>query len=229
MFNPTKYREAIGSLIHLSVCTRPDISWVVNKLSQYNQNPTVEHWNAVKHIFRYLKGTINFCLYFRKCKSGLALSGFTDADWGSSEDRKSTSGYCFSLNDQGRPIAWKSKKQPTVALSTCEAEYIALTPAIQEAEYLLQLIREMSCATDLKHAVLYSDNQSAICVAQNPITTQRAKHIDIKYHYIREKIKSGVIQLDYVPTNRNTADCFTKPMTKTRLDLVRPTLSGCPV
>lgn len=107
-FDPTKYREAIGSLVYLSTCTRPDISWVVNKLSQYNQNPTIEHWNVVKHVLRYLKGTLNFCLSFRKCESGLKLTGYTDADWGSPEDRKSTSGYCFSLNEEGPVIAWKS-------------------------------------------------------------------------------------------------------------------------
>ena len=225
-FDPTTYREAIGSLIYLSTCTRPDITWIVNKLSQFNQNPTIQHWTAVKHVLRYLKGTTNFCLSFRKCKDGLNLTGYTDADWGSSEDRRSTSGYCFSLNENGPTISWKSKKQPTVALSTCEAEYVAMTPAIQEAEYLLKLVNAMDRTTVLKEVTLNSDNQSAICVAKNPVTSQRIKHIDLKYHFIRDKINDGTIKMKYVPTDKNTADCFTKPLAKIRLDSVKPRLSG---
>ena len=214
-FDQTTYREAIGSLIYLSTCTRPDISWVVNKLSQYNQNPTVEHWKAVKHIFRYLKATINFSISFRKCEDNIKIIGFTDADWGGSEDRRSTSGYCFSLSERGPVIAWKSQKQPTVALSTCEAEYVAMTLAVQEAEYLMKLIKEMDSKNQkLEDATIFSDNQSALCVAKNPISSQRMKHIDIKYHFIRNKINSGKIKVEYVPTEKNNADCFTKPLGK---------------
>ena len=228
-FDPTKYREAIGSLVYLSTCTRSDISWIVNKLSQYNQSPTIEQWNAVKHVFRYLKSTLDFCLSFRKCESGLRLTGYTDADWGSSDDRKSTSGHCFSLNEEGQVIAWKSKKQPTVDLSTCEAEYTAMTPAIQEAQYLLQLLNEMDYPKKREQATVYSDNQSAICIEKNSITSQRVKHIDIKYHYIRDKINDGTIQLNYVPTDMNAADCFTKPLASIRLHRVKAKLSGCSV
>ena len=227
-FDSTTYREAIGSLVYLATCTRPDISWVVNKLSQFNHNPTVEHWGAVKHVLRYLKGSINFSLTFRKCEDGLKVIGYTDADWGGSEDRKSTSGYCFSLSESGPVIAWRSQKQPTVALSTCEAEYVAMTLAVQEAEHLLQLLNNMDCFKNkLDEATLYSDNQSALCVAKNPIASQRIKHIDIKYHYIRDRINAGKIKVEYVPTDNNCADSFTKPLGRIRLDLVKPTLSGC--
>ena len=195
-------------------------------MSQYSQNPTTEHWTAVKHVFKYLKGNPDFCLSFRKCKNGLEVIGFTDADWGGSEDRKSTSGYCFSLNENGPVVSWKSQKQTTVALSTCEAEYVAMTLALQEAEYLLHLLNEINVKR-LKSATLYSDNQSAICVAKNPILSQRTKHIDIKYHFIRDKINDGTIKVDYVPTNKNNADCLTKSLGRIRLSSIKTQLSGC--
>ena len=135
-FDSTTYREAIGSLIYAMTCTKPDISWIVTKLAQYSQNPTVDHWTAVKHMFRYLKGTLDYKICFKKYDDCLTLTGFSDADWRGSEDRKSTSEYCFILNKNGGVISWKIMKQPTVALSTCEAEYIATTVAIQEAKLL---------------------------------------------------------------------------------------------
>ena len=110
-------------------CTRPDITWIVTKLAQYSQNPTVDHWTAINHAFRYLKRTLDYKLCFQ------TLTGFSDGDWGGSEDRKSTSGYCFLSNKNGGAILWKSRKHPTVALSTCEAEYIATIVAIQEAKF----------------------------------------------------------------------------------------------
>ena len=136
-FHSKKYREAIGSLIFAITCTRSDISWIVSKLAVYSQSPTVQHWTAVKNVFRYLKGTLEYKSCFQKCEDGLKLTGFIDADWGGSEDKKSTSGYCFRLNKKGAAISWKSRKQPTVALFTCEAAYIATTVATQEARFLL--------------------------------------------------------------------------------------------
>ena len=156
-FDSTKYREAIGSLIYAMTCTRPDISWIVTKLAEYSQNPTVDHWTAVKHVFRYL--TLDYKLSFQKYDDCLTLTGFSECHWGGSEDRKSTSGYCFLLNKNGGAISWKSRKQPTVALPTCDAEYIATCVAIQEAKFLTQLLNEID-VEKVEPVTLFVDNQS---------------------------------------------------------------------
>ena len=131
--DPRKYREAVGSLIYLTSCTRPDLSYVVSKLSQYFSEPTEEQWTTVKHVLKSLKGTTNKMLYYRKCDEGLMLVAYSDADWaGDANDGRSTSGYCVSLCKNCPLISWKTKKQPTVALSTCESEYIALAATKQE-------------------------------------------------------------------------------------------------
>lgn len=125
-------------------CTRPDISWNVSKLSQSLARPTVQDLVAAKHVLRYLKGTSHYELCFKKSDEALNLTAFSDSDWASSvEDRRSTTGYCFSLTKQGPAISWKSKKQPTVALSTCEAEYIGLANTTQESLYLMQLMNDL--------------------------------------------------------------------------------------
>ena len=213
-----KYREAVGSLIYLSTCTRPDISFVVSKLSQHFAEPTVEHWNTVKHVFRYLKGTMEKGLYFRRNGTEkLGLRVYSDADWASdSADRRSTSGYCASLNEGSSLISWKTRKQPTVALSTCEAEYMALASAIQEGIYLEQLL---SGVDNYQYAQtkVYEDNQGAIALARNPVNRQRCKHIDIKYHFIRENVNNGRFILEYCPTEQMIADVLTKPATKLKL------------
>ena len=121
--DPRQYREAVGSLVYAMACTRPDICWVVTQLSQFLVAPMKGHWIALKHVLRYLKGTLDFELCYRKCDDGLTLIGYSDADWASStDDKHSISGYCFSLNRAGPLISWKLRKQPTVALSSCEAE-----------------------------------------------------------------------------------------------------------
>lgn len=117
------YREIVGSLIYVTTCTRPDLSWTISKLSQHFSQPSVQHMITAKHVLRYLKGTANFELCYRKCKEKLKLEAYSDASWASDQiDRKSTTGYCFSLTENGPLISWKSKKQPTIALSSCEAE-----------------------------------------------------------------------------------------------------------
>lgn len=218
MEDPRMYREAVGSLIYLATCTRPDLSFVIGKLSQHFAEPSEEHWNTVKHVFRYLKGTTNYGLCFKKDdKSQLGLVVHSDADWASdASDRRSTTGYCASLSTGSSLISWKSRKQPTVALSTCEAEYIALASAIQECMYLQQLLKGMDT---YKYAPtkVYDDNQGAIALARNPVNRQRCKHIDIKYHFIRETVSSGKISLEYCPTDDMIADLLTKPATKLQL------------
>ena len=184
--NNESYRSAVGSLIYAMICTRPDLSWIVTKLSQFVVNPTEEHWVAVKHVFRYLQHTLDYAICFREDPKGLTLTGYSDADWASNDaERRSTSGYCFSLNTQGCVISWKSKRQQSVALSSCEAEYMALASATQEALYLIQLLKEVDPNYDpSKPVVINEDNQSAIALVNNPVNHARTKHINIRYHKI---------------------------------------------
>lgn len=217
MANPREYREIVGSLIYAMTCTRPDISWIVSKLSQTLANPKAENLVAAKHVLRYLKGTNDYELCFKKTDEDLNLIGFSDSDWASSiEDRRSTTGYCFSLNKQGPAISWKSKKQPTVALSTCEAEYIGLATTTQESMYLAQLLsgidnREYRCTK------MYGDNQGAIALSKNPVNRQRSKHIDVKYHFIRDALSEGKIDIAYCPSEDMVADILTKPVAKFKI------------
>ena len=128
------------------------------------------------------------------------------------KDRRSITGYNFQLSENGPLISWKSRKQQTVALSTCEAEYISLASAVQETKFLKQLCKDMNIATD--DVLIHVDNQGTINLAKNPVNHQRSKHIDIKYHFIRSEIQAGTVKLEYIPTEDNIADIFTKPATK---------------
>ncbi|XP_062538749.1 uncharacterized protein LOC134207025 [Armigeres subalbatus] len=171
------YQEAVGSLMYLAQCTRPDILYAVNQLSRYNSNPGMQHWIAVKTLFRYLRGTSSFKLVYRN-DGGNDINGYSDADWAADvDDRKSTSGYIFTL--QGAAISWCCKRQPTIALSTCEAEYMALSAAVQEASWWQGLTAQFapSCAI-----TIHCDNQSAIAIAKNGGYNPRTKHIDIRHH-----------------------------------------------
>jgi len=213
------YRSIVGSLIYIMTATRPDLCYVVTKLSQCMSNPTVEDLVMAKHVLRYLKGTVDYALVFKKSAEPLHLTGFCDSDWGGSDDRRSITGYCFRLSNDGPIISWKSKKQQTVALSSCEAEYVSICAAVQEGKYLVQIMKDMIPHTD-EHGKfdLYCDNQGAIASCKNPVQHQRSKHIDIKYHFIRSEFQNGVLNLMYVPTADNVADVFTKPVSRTRLD-----------
>lgn len=178
-----------------------------------------------KHVLRYLKGTRAKGLTFCKSRSALKLVGFCDADWGASvKDRHSITGYNFQLSVKGPLISWKSRKQPTVALSTCEAEYISLANAAQEAKFLKQLCSDMNVVID--NVLIKVDNQGAINLAKNPVNHQRSKHIDIKYHFIRSEVLNGNVNLEYVATQDNVADIFTKPVTKVTLQKFKGIILG---
>ena len=222
-YSSTEYRSAVGSLIYAMVCTRPDISWIITKLSQYLHKPTEDHWVAVKRLLRYIKHSINYCLCFRKVTDGLSLIGYCDSDWASSVDaegsRRSVTGYCFHLSKSSAALSWKSRKQPTVALSSCEAEYMALASATQEALYLKQLLTEIDPQFDkTKVITLFEDNQGTIALVNNPVYHQRTKHIDIRYHFIREQVHDKCINVEYLLTSLMIADCLTKPMGRVKLD-----------
>ena len=219
------YREIVGSLVYVMTCTRPDLSFSVTKLSQHLSAPTVTNLKTAKHVLRYLKGTSDKGLVFKKSNQSLSLIGYCDADWGSSEDRRSITGYGFQMNENGPLISWKSRKQPTVALSTCEAEYMSLSSAIQEAKFLLQLLKDFLVESS-NPVSLFCDNQGAIALAKNPVQHQRSKHIDIRYHFIRHEIKKGLINVMYVTSNDNVADMFTKALSGQRLKTLTVNIFG---
>ena len=199
------YREIVGALMYLVSCTRPDIAAAVNQLSQAMSRPLKEHMTSAKHVLKYLQGTSSIVLQYNKCSDN-NLVGFTDASFGSTESRRSVTGYVFLLN--GAAISWKTRVQPTVALSTAESEYMAACAATQEAIFLRNLLSDIGFTQTT--TVLFEDNQPAIKIAENRITSQRSKHIDVKYHFIREAIIDGKIKLVYVPTCDQLADILTK-------------------
>ena len=210
------YKKAVGSLIYLSIRTRPDISFAVNRAAQKCSKPTESDWSNVKRIFRYLKGTADTGIVFSK-GSKFECKGFSDADWGGdSITRKSTSGYLFLLC--GGPISWQSRKQSSVALSTAEAEFISLASAVQESLWLNNLI-SVFCRTD--SIVINVDNQSAICIAKNNQFHKRTKHVDIKYKFVRDCIDKGLVQLEYCCTELMLADFLTKGLTFVRLNMLK--------
>ncbi|XP_055605732.1 uncharacterized protein LOC129753907 [Uranotaenia lowii] len=181
------FKEAVGSLSFAPQVTRPDISFAVNAVSQFGSNPGRQHWEAVKKIIRYLKGTTTNKLEYSK-RGSSELVGFSDADWGGDPDnRRSTTGYVFTM--QGGAVSWNVKKQLTVALSSCEAEYM-----IFEEEPVL----------------IYCDNQGAINIAGNGAYNPRTKHVSIRYHFVHESLKEGAVKVKYIPTTDQPADGFTK-------------------
>lgn len=202
------YQEAVGSLLYLAQGTRPDIAFAVNDVSRFNSNFGKAHWTAVKRIFRYLKGTIDWKLRYEK--SGKSqLTGFSDADWASDVDkRRSCTGYVFKLSNGA--ISWSSKRQLTVALSSTEAEYLALSAILQEAIWLKNLGQELDSDFETTPIKIRCDNQSALALAKTDGFRARSKHIDVRHHYICDKLEDNTIDLEYIPTKEMVADSLTK-------------------
>lgn len=212
------YREAVGSLLYLATTTRPDIAYAVGQVSQFCQNPGKAHWSGVKRILAYLSGTQKHGLRFGAGQEPL-ITGFSDADFARDMDqRRSITGYIFFAHEG--PVIWTSRKQNCTSLSTTEAEYIASCEAAKEAIWVTRLLTELRLKEVLP-VPLYSDNQSAIRLAKNPEFHQRTKHIDIKYHFIREQVEKGVISLEFVGTENQLADLFTKPLEMVRFQDLR--------
>ena len=216
------YQFAVGILLYLSVGTRPDITYAVGNVAKFCANPNKHHWTAVKRIMRYLKGTVHVGLLYSRDGSKECI-GYSDADWaGDLDDRKSTSGYMFQVS--GAAVSWRSKKQTCVALSTAEAEYMALASAAQEAIWMRQLATDLG-SNPTGATVIFEDNQSAIRMAKNPQFHGRAKHIGIKFHFIREQVNTGTVELNYCPTEEMVADMLTKSLSRDKLAKMR-TMAG---
>ena len=205
----TQYQSAVGGLLFIMLATRPDIAAAVGIVSQYMSNPTEQHWSAVKRIFRYLRGSATLGIQLGSSKTPQKLQCYSDSDWARCLDtRRSTTGYLTLL---GGPISWQSKKQPTVALSSTEAEYLALGEAVKEVFLMKSLLGELGEAQEGPVDVL-EDNQGCIALAKNPVSHARSKHIDIRHHFIRDAVEEGVINLVYCRTDEMLADILTKPL-----------------
>src|SRR6266851_3612268 len=184
--------------------TRPNLGYTIMALSCHTTNPSPDHQRALEHIFRYLQATSDQQLIFRwGTLGGSTLFGYADVDWASNiNDCKSTSGYMFKL--AGAAVSWSSKKQTTVTLSSTEVEYISGAHATKEAVWLRQLLSKLGLDT-LSPTVLHIDNQSAIAIAKNPKFHNRTKHINICYHFLRQVIEDGTVELQYTPTGDQVA------------------------
>ncbi|MBW0543081.1 hypothetical protein O181_082796 [Austropuccinia psidii MF-1] len=210
------YRSAIGALNYISLNSRPDITFAVSHLSQFLENPGTTHWSACLQVLRYLYHTKTLALHYANTGSS-GVIGHADADWGNSViDRRSTSGYTISLN--GNLISWRTKKQPTVSHSTTEAEYKSLSDLTKEVEWLMQLMKEIGIDETMTPQLL-NDNKGAIDLAHSNSNHNgfKTKHMDIKYHYIRDLLKNSTIKLSYISTHLMAADFLTKAVGKTIL------------
>lgn len=219
--DPTMFKSIVGGLRYL-VHTRPDIAFAVGIVSRYMERPTEMHFNVVKRILRYLKGTLDYGLVYSRGNKNNMLSGYSDSDLGGQiDDRKSTGGMAFYLNES--LVTWVSQKQRCVALSSCEAEFMAATAAACQGIWLRNLLGKLTDAV-IGPVVLYIDNKSAIDLAKNPVFHGRSKHIDIRYHFIRECVERGEIVIKHIRTDDQRADVLTKAMATVKFERMRALL-----
>ncbi|KAJ0748566.1 putative alcohol dehydrogenase [Helianthus annuus] len=206
--NENIYRSLVGSLMYLTN-TRPDIMFAICKVSRFMERPKRSHWEAAKRILRYIKGTVTEGITYSKGSKG-KLVGFSDSDYaGNVDDSKSTSGYVFNLGSGA--IAWQSKKQKVVALSSTEAEYIALSMAGCQALWMKGILNDLCFNMDCPPTV-YCDNKSTICLAKDPVYHGKSKHIRVKYHFIRDLIKNDEVEVCFCSTKDQVADILTKAL-----------------
>ncbi|KAJ3500022.1 hypothetical protein NLJ89_g9975 [Agrocybe chaxingu] len=207
------YQRLVGSLLFLQSCSWPNISFAVLLLSQHCSSPLPRHFAAAKRVLRYLKGTRTHRLHYGGAQKDVPISGLSDADWAGEKgtNRASTSGFVWSL--AGGPISWSAKKQTCIALSTTEAEYIVLTRAVQEGIWIRQslLALHLHCPNPL---IIATNNHGARSLSENDSDHSRAKHIDIRYHFIRSHVDNQSFTIAFTPGVINTADIFTKPLSR---------------
>jgi hypothetical protein len=214
-----QYQSIVGSLMYAMLGTRPDIAFAVNKLSQFGSNPDQSHLKAARHVLRYMKGTKDLILTYGLNQDG-SIVGYSDADYaGDPDTRLSTTGYVYLLG--GAAIAWTSRKQRTVATSTTEAEYMALSDAAKHAAWTNILCTQLGFDAGLP-ILLGADNKGSRDLASSPVNNRSTKHIEVRYHFIREKVAEGLIKLFPVSSLDNVADTFTKSFSRDRhKDLVQ--------
>eukprot|EP00253_Pinus_taeda_P033312 PITA_33312 len=219
-FDPSLYKSIVSSLMYLTA-TRPDIMRVVSLISRFMERQEKAHWQAAKRILSYVKGTKRFGILYTASECS-DLIGYIDSDWaGSVDDPKSTSGYVFHMGS--RAISWASKKYPIVALSTAKEKYVAATAAACQAVWMRRMLRSL-CEEKVKSTVIFCDNSSAIALSKNYVFHKRTKHIDTKFHYIRELVNNGEIVLKHCRTQEQVADILTKPLEQKSFEFLRKCL-----
>ncbi|GJY75492.1 retrovirus-related pol polyprotein from transposon TNT 1-94 [Tanacetum coccineum] len=213
--DPSHYRGMIGTLLYLTA-SRPDLQFAICMCARYQALPTEKHLNAVKRIFRYLKGTVNRGLWYPK-DSSIALTAFADADHAGCQDtRRSTSGSMQFLGD--RLVSWSSKRQKSAAISSTEAEYIAMSGCCAQILWMRSQLTDYGLG--FNKIPMYCDNKSAIALCCNNVQHSRSKHIDIRFHFIKEHVENGVIELYFVNTEYQLADIFTKALARERIEFL---------
>ena len=215
------YSNAVGSIMYAMIGTRPDLAYPVGIISRYMSQPVKNHWLGVKWVMRYIKGTLDTKLCFKR-SANFKIVGYCDADHAADlHKRRSITGLVFTMG--GNTISWKSGLQRVVAISTTESEYMALTEVVKEAVWLKGLLKEFGY--EQRSVEIFCDSQSAITLSKNNVHHERTKHIDVKYHYIRQVIVNGDVEVTKISTEKNPADIFTKVLPvrkfKTALDLLR--------
>ncbi|KAI5344111.1 hypothetical protein L3X38_011988 [Prunus dulcis] len=216
----TLYRQMVGSLLYLTA-TRPDIMFAASLLARFMHNPTKKHMGTAKRVLRYVQGTINYGIAYDKGK-GAVLIGYCDSDWsGSEDDMRSTSGYAFNLGSGA--FSWASIKQSSVALSTAEAEYMSAAEATAQAMWLRFVLSDFG-EEQVEPTQLLCDNTSAIAISKNPVHNHKTRHINRRFHFIRDALQNGEIDLLYCKTEVQLADIFTKPLARDRFEYLRKAL-----
>lgn len=219
--DPRLYRSLAGALQYLTV-TRPDLSFVVNKLCQYMHSPSVDHWKALKRVLWYVRGTIRYGLAVHKLPT-LDIHAFSDSDWaGCPDDRKSTSGFAVFV---GRNlVSWGCRKQKTMARYLNEAEYKGIADVSTEVTWIMYLLRELDIAPTTAPR-LWCDNLGATYLCANPVFHARIKHVEIDYHFVRDKVATGELQVSFISTKDQLADVFTKALPSPRFAFLRDKLN----
>ncbi len=215
------YLQAVGALMYLAIATCPDISYTVGVLARFSKDPGPVHWKAVKHLFRYLKGTMDYKLTYSGARPSAELfTAFTDADHGGNPDNgRSTSGYVITMASGA--ISWSSRLQGIVALSTTEAEYVAATSAGQEVLWLRNLFTELGYSF-ASPSTLHIDNRSALSVAKNPEHHGRMKHLNLRFYWLRDEVEKGNINVVHLRTDAMPADILTKALGRIKvLEMVK--------
>jgi hypothetical protein len=219
-FEVKEYQKLIGSLMYAMLGSRPDIAFAVSMVSRFAANPTPEHMKAAKRILRYLRGTLDYQLTYRGDLT--ALTGYSDADWAGDKDtRRSTGGFVFNVGSG--IVSWSSKRQATVALSSCESELMAETQAAKEAVWLCRFLSQV-LQQDQVAVVIHCDNQGAIALAKNDQFHARTKHIDIREKWIREAVAAKQVTLEYISTDLQLADGLTKPLSRDKFEFFRASI-----
>jgi transposase InsO family protein len=219
VIDPAKYREGVGRLMYLATSTRPDLAYAVNQVAQFSNNPGPSHWYALKRIFMYLKNTQHLGITYCKGAQNNVLVAYSDADFaGDVETRRSTSGFVLILNNGA--ISWFTRRQRCTSLSTTESEYVAASEATREIVWTRRLLQEIGFEQTSPTSLL-CDNQGAVKLVKNPELHKRTKHVDVRYHFIREKEDEGEIVTSYVDSENQLADMFTKALDTTRFTKLR--------